>query len=44
LIEYDVFFRTPPICSVIDMNRLLNTSGITGSASVPTEVLDVRGP
>jgi hypothetical protein len=32
-----------PICSAIDMNRLLNTSSITGSAVVPMAPLGQRG-
>ena len=36
LTEYAVFSRVRPICSAIDMNRLLKTSSITGSQSVPT--------
>ena len=32
LTEAAVFSSTEPICSAIDMNRLLNTSSITGSA------------
>ena len=35
LTEEAVFCSDTPICSAIDMNRLLNTSSITGSASVP---------
>jgi len=31
-----VFSSAAPICSAIDMNRLLNTSSMTGSASVPS--------
>ena len=30
-----VFSSVAPICSAIDMNRLLNTSSMTGSTSVP---------
>ena len=36
LTEYAVFSSVSPICSAIDMNRLLKTSSITGSQSVPT--------
>ena len=35
LTEYDVLASVTPICSAIAMNRLLNTSSITGSALVP---------
>ena len=34
--EYAVFCSDTPICSAIDMNRLLNTSSMIGSALVPT--------
>ena len=34
--EEAVFWSVTPICSAIDMKRLLNTSSITGSASVPS--------
>ena len=34
--EKAVLRRVTPICSATDMNRLLNTSSITGSAWVPT--------
>ena len=36
LTEYAVFSSVRPICSAIDMNRLLNTSSMIGSQSVPT--------
>ena len=36
LTEYAVFSRVSPICSAMDMKRLLKTSSITGSQSVPT--------
>ena len=36
--EKAVFARVVPICSAIDMNRLLKTSSMTGSASVPIAV------
>ncbi|EDT37264.1 hypothetical protein BamMEX5DRAFT_6959 [Burkholderia ambifaria MEX-5] len=35
--EYAVFCSRSPICSAIDMNRLLKISSRTGSASVPSE-------
>ncbi len=41
--ECAVFCRRSPICSAMFMNRLLNTSSITGSASVPTACRDSRG-
>nr|CAD6595168.1 hypothetical protein RFYW14_00001 [Pseudorhizobium flavum] len=34
-----VFCSVTPICSAIDMKRLLKTSSSTGSASVPTALL-----
>ena len=34
-----VFSSATPICSATFMNRLLNISSITGSASVPTAAL-----
>ena len=40
LTEYAVFCSATPICSAIDMNRLLNTSSMIGSALVP--IADVR--
>ena len=43
LTEYAVFCRRKPICSAIFMNKLLNTSSITGSARVPTAVVAGRG-
>ena len=36
LTDCAVFSRRTPICSAIDMKRLLKTSSSTGSASVPT--------
>ena len=41
--EYDVLRSTTPVCSATDMNRLLNTSSITGSDSVPTVASPGRG-
>src|SRR4051812_6417820 len=39
LTEYAVFCSDTPICSAIDMNRLLNTSSMIGSALVPTALV-----
>ena len=41
--EYAVFCSATPICSAIAMNRLLKTSSITGSTSVPIARRAVRG-
>src|SRR5258706_324002 len=41
--EYAVCARRTPICSAIDMKRLLKTSSITGSARVPSANVDLRG-
>ena len=38
LTEWAVFSRRTPICSAIAMKRLLKTSSMTGSTSVPTAV------
>ena len=38
LTDAAVFSRTTPICSAMDMNRLLNTSSITGSTVSPVDV------
>ena len=43
LTEYAVFCSDTPICSAIDMNRLLKTSSITGSACVPMALVCLRG-
>ncbi len=43
LTECAVFSRRTPICSAMAMKRLLKTSSITGSASVPTATRSVRG-
>lgn len=43
LTECAVFSRRTPICSAMAMKRLLKTSSITGSASVPTATRPVRG-
>src|SRR5476649_2915716 len=42
LTEYAVFCKRRPICSAIDMNRLLKISSITGSAVVPMAPLRQR--
>ncbi len=42
LTEYAVFCSATPICSAIAMKRLLKTSSITGSTSVPTARRVVR--
>jgi hypothetical protein len=39
--EYAVFCRRRPICSAIDMYRLLKISSITGSTEVPIAELRV---
>ena len=41
--EYAVFWSCSPICSAMFMNRLLNTSSITGSTVVPTARRASRG-
>ena len=43
LTEWAVFSRRTPICSAMDMKRLLKTSSITGSTSVPTAARLGRG-
>ena len=43
LTECAVDCRRTPICSATDMNRLLNTSSSTGSASVPARAAPGRG-
>ncbi len=43
LTECAVFCSRTPICSAIDMKRLLNTSSMTGSTRVPTAVRSGRG-
>ncbi|MNT41916.1 hypothetical protein D3C72_1783010 [compost metagenome] len=40
--EWAVCCRRSPICSAMDMKRLLKTSSITGSASVPKGALRTR--
>src|SRR6266850_2242474 len=41
--EYAVFCSRRPICSAIDMNRLLKISSLTGSTSVPIALAETRG-
>ncbi len=43
LTEWAVFSRRTPICSAMDMKRLLKTSSMTGSTLVPTAALAGRG-
>ena len=43
LTEYAVFCSATPICSAMAMKRLLKTSSITGSTSVPIARCDARG-
>ena len=43
LTERAVFSRVSPICSAMDMKRLLNTSSMTGSQSVPAADSRARG-
>ncbi len=43
LTDWAVLARVAPICSAIDMNRLLKISSITGSAWVPTAWRSGRG-
>ena len=43
LTEYAVFCSRSPICSAIDMNRLLKTSSMTGSTVVPIARRAARG-
>jgi len=40
--EWAVLASVAPICSAMDMNRLLKISSITGSASVPMATVFVR--
>ena len=43
LTDCAVLRSASPICSAIDMNRLLNTSSSTGSASAPRRLALARG-